>query len=185
MTTSPLPSFVSELENGTTLSEGTLAYFRERLRNRLHDLVLQEFVRSGINRADFARRIGRKPEQITRWLAAPGNWELDTVSDFLLGISGGEFDPQISYPLKEPAQDHSGPEWLNAKASAPSNQKSFFDIVVEIKHSASQAAYEDLLAQFDDVGNLAVEIAADYPAKSSNDNYPDAQKPRLAALVSE
>jgi hypothetical protein len=73
---------------------------------------LQEFLKSGLNKAEFARRIGRAPEQITRWLAAPGNWELDTISDFLLGTSGAEFDPSISHPLDVPAADHAGPDWL-------------------------------------------------------------------------
>ncbi len=91
MTTSPIPSFISELESGGSISEGTLAYFRERQRNRIHELVLKEFLHSGLTKAEFARRIGKKPEQITRWLAAPGNWELDTISDFLLGATRGEF----------------------------------------------------------------------------------------------
>jgi hypothetical protein len=46
-----------------------------------------------ISKADLARRIGRKPEQISRWLGAAGNWTIDTVSDLLLGMSA---EPELS-----------------------------------------------------------------------------------------
>ena len=41
----------------------------------------------------MARRIHKRPEQITRLLGAPGNWTLDTVSDLLLGMG---FEPELS-----------------------------------------------------------------------------------------
>jgi hypothetical protein len=51
---------------------------------------LSEFARQEredkITKAELARRIGRKPEQITRWLGSSGNWTLDTISDLLLGM---------------------------------------------------------------------------------------------------
>ncbi len=72
------------------MSVATLEYFRERLRQRLWDLVLDEFRRRERNhqftKASFARKIRRKPEQLTRWLSAPGNWTLETLSDLLLGM---------------------------------------------------------------------------------------------------
>jgi hypothetical protein len=82
------PSF-SEIEAGSPIPAPTLAYFRERFRNRLHQLVLKEFIRretAGLKRAVLAKRLGKRSEQITRWLGAPGNWTLDTVSDLLLGM---------------------------------------------------------------------------------------------------
>lgn len=72
------------------LSIGMLAYFRGRLSNRIHELVLSEFLnqeRAGkVTRAELARRVRRKPEQLSRWLGTPGNWTLDTLSDLLLGM---------------------------------------------------------------------------------------------------
>lgn len=89
MSTSQTP-FLTEILEGEAIPLGKLAYFRERLRNRLHQLVIREFVRQEdiqrLTRAELARRIGRAPEQITRWLGAPGNWTLDTVSDLMLGM---------------------------------------------------------------------------------------------------
>jgi hypothetical protein len=90
---------LSELADEGRLSVGVLAYFRERQRLRLYEVVVTEFLRSGITKAELARRMGRKPEQITRWLGAPGNWTLDTVSDLLLAISRSELDAALSYPL--------------------------------------------------------------------------------------
>jgi hypothetical protein len=99
MSTSAKMPFLSEiLVDDGVIPPGKLAYFRERFRDRLYELVVSEFLRreaSGqITRAKLARRIGRKPEQITRWLGAPGNWTLETVSDLMLAICKAE--PKIS-----------------------------------------------------------------------------------------
>ncbi|MCY4350906.1 MAG: hypothetical protein OXC25_13765 [Thiotrichales bacterium] len=94
MNTSQKKSFLSEVLGGDKIPLGTLSYFRERFRDRLYDLVMEEFLtqraESGLTRADVARRIGRRPEQITRWFGAPGNWTLETVSDLLLAIAKSE-----------------------------------------------------------------------------------------------
>jgi hypothetical protein len=58
-----------------------LAYFRERLRNRLHQLVLREFVKqedAGLTRAELARRIGRKPEQVPGATSRPSSSRIRT-----------------------------------------------------------------------------------------------------------
>jgi hypothetical protein len=68
----------------------TRAFYRARLRRVLHELVFREFRRreqaGQLNKAILARRLGKRPEQVTRWLGTPGNWTLDTVSDLLLGM---------------------------------------------------------------------------------------------------
>lgn len=76
---------------GAPIPEETRIFFRERLRRRLHELVLQEFAEleaKGFTRAQLARRIGKTPAQITRYLGGPGNWTIATVSDLLLGMGG-------------------------------------------------------------------------------------------------
>ena len=94
MNTSRKKPFLSEVLNGDKIPLGTLSYFRERFRDRLYDLVMEEFLKQGaeggLTRADVARRIGRRPEQITRWFGAPGNWTLETVSDLLLAVAKSE-----------------------------------------------------------------------------------------------
>jgi hypothetical protein len=93
-------SFLSEILSGGVIPAGKLAYFRQRFRNKLHAMVLTEFAyleKAGeLTKAELARRIGKKPEQITRWLMAPGNWTMDTVSDLLLGM-GTEPHIEASY----------------------------------------------------------------------------------------
>lgn len=96
MTTSQETSLLNEVREKTNaLSKQTLWYFRARLQTLVYDLVLGEFIRlsekEGLKKADLARRLQKPPEQITRWLGAPGNWELDTVSDLLLAM-GLELD---------------------------------------------------------------------------------------------
>jgi hypothetical protein len=118
MSTSPThqPSFLSEISKGEPIPLGKLAYFRERFRDRLYELVVTEFLKKeragNLTRSDLARRIGRKPEQISRWLGAPGNWTIETVSDLLLAIAQSELNFELA-PLENRApRNYTGPIWL-------------------------------------------------------------------------
>ena len=90
MTTSQTTPFLSEVLSGETIPAGKLAYFRARLADRFYSLVLEKYIQmekeSGLTRAELARRIRRKPEQITRWFGSPGNWTIETISDLFLGM---------------------------------------------------------------------------------------------------
>lgn len=96
MTTSQKTSLLSEIEAGLPIPAEKRAYFQARLQHRLYDYVVSKFQQKakseGLTKANLARRIGRKPEIITRLLGSPGNWRLETVSDLLLGISAEELD---------------------------------------------------------------------------------------------
>lgn len=96
MTTYPT-SFLAEISDiSTKIPEGKLAYFRERQRSRLYEFIIKRFLEKekshGLSKATLAKRINKRPEQITRWLSTPGNWTLDTISDLMLAICGCEID---------------------------------------------------------------------------------------------
>jgi hypothetical protein len=90
---------------GEKVPKTTFAYLRTRNKRRLYSLVIKEFKKSGITQAELARRLGRNPDVVCRWLAAPRNWELDTVSDILFAISGAEVVYNVSYPLRAPRRN--------------------------------------------------------------------------------
>lgn len=120
MTTSPT-TFLSEIvSQDQQIPLGKLVYFQERQRNRLHNLIATAYKEAnaiGVTKAHVARRIHRKPEQITRWLSAPGNLTLDTISDLLLSIKGAELDFSIS-PLQGRVPANYQGEWAVASSDA-------------------------------------------------------------------
>lgn len=91
--------FLSEILNGGVIPPGKRAYFQERLRNRIYNLILEEFINKSENgnltQKTLAWRIGKEPDQLNRWLSSPGNWTIDIISDLLLGISGSELELSI------------------------------------------------------------------------------------------
>ena len=113
-------SFLTPPRDGQKTPSVTLAYFRQRQRNRLFDLVHAEFRKSGLTQAELARRMGRRPEVVSRMLGAPGNWRLDTVSDLLFAISGAEAAFTTRYPMAESAPDAAAPADAVATPAAPS-----------------------------------------------------------------
>lgn len=100
MTTSQDLSVLSEIVEDKPIPPRTLRYFRRVLQNRFHELVVRAFLeqekREGLNQKQLARRIGRAPEQVNRWLNTAGNWELDTLSDLLLGMKVDLDDPTVT-----------------------------------------------------------------------------------------
>jgi transcriptional regulator with XRE-family HTH domain len=81
------------------------AYFQQRLRNRFFELLLSKFAEQqarGLTKAKLARRIGKTPEVVNRWLGAPSNLTIDSLSDLLLGISAEELEMGSSSLLNRP-----------------------------------------------------------------------------------
>jgi hypothetical protein len=108
--------FLSEVTEGKKIPAGTLAYFRQRLQNRVHNLLLNEFLRLSdqgkITKAELARRVGRpNPSQITRWLSSSSNCSLDTISDLLLAM-GVEPELGVREVERSVTRNYDGPDFL-------------------------------------------------------------------------
>jgi hypothetical protein len=111
-------SFLSELAGGGKISAGTRAYFQDRLQNRLYNLVINNLIETQsqtpqFTQSNLSERISKRPEQVSRWLSSPGNWTLDTVSDLLLGICGGELDLSINKVSDQITCNTNWPKWLS------------------------------------------------------------------------
>jgi transcriptional regulator with XRE-family HTH domain len=80
------------------LKRRDVAYYRQRQKNRVFTALAaffaSEAARGNITKKELANRLGKDPSQITRWLSAPSNFELDTLSDILLAM-GAEMDHEI------------------------------------------------------------------------------------------
>jgi transcriptional regulator with XRE-family HTH domain len=115
-------SFLFEILDGSPIPMEKRAYFQERLRGRLFDLVMNRFIEAkethGLTQKALARRIGNRPDRVNRLLSSPGNWTLDTLSDLLLGIASAELEIAISPLADQPKRNSNRPEWLVASNTA-------------------------------------------------------------------
>jgi transcriptional regulator with XRE-family HTH domain len=87
-----------------------LGLVRARNKNKAHSLCLELFKESGFSKADLAKMLGKKPEQITRWLAGPGNITLDTLSDLIFALKGEFFVVQCKDDLSCAKSNRTSPE---------------------------------------------------------------------------
>lgn len=81
--------------DGDPISESKLVYLQERLRGRFFEFLIGKFENArtnGLTQKKLARRIRKSPEVINRWLAAPSNLTLDSISDLFAGIAAEEPD---------------------------------------------------------------------------------------------
>jgi transcriptional regulator with XRE-family HTH domain len=128
-----LAHVLNELEaghEGPEIPEAKRVYFQRRVRDRFFDFLRERFEReesNGLTQAKLARRIGKSPEVINRWLNAPSNLTLDSISDLMIGVAAEEpeFDgksllnrPESNYThLAEQADNDN--KLLNAARTAP------------------------------------------------------------------
>jgi hypothetical protein len=107
VTYSQTNTIASEIFSDAPLSEGTLAYLEERAKNVFYDYVLTKFKQSGLTKAKLARRLNKKPDQISHALGAPGNWTIGTVTELLAGISREELVPySVGFANRPPTNVH-------------------------------------------------------------------------------
>ena|SRR5690554_4229414 len=78
-----------------------LERMRKANRLALYDMLTATFQESAMTRTELARRLGKSPSQITRWLGAPGNMTLDAISDLTLALGGAALEFRIEKPEDE------------------------------------------------------------------------------------
>ena len=123
MTSSRSTSTLAEPVGDETINPSTLAYFSARNRRKIYSAVIKEFKKSKLTQAQLARRMGQRTDVICRWLSGPGNYTLDTVSNLLFGISGGELTYTVSHPLAESPRNYTIPDWVNKLSSTIEGNK--------------------------------------------------------------
>jgi len=92
MTSSLKRRSLSKPERGKAINKYDLGFVRGRNKNKAHSLLLELFQESGLSKAELAQMLGKRPEQITRWLAGPGNLTLDTLSELIFAVKGDFFE---------------------------------------------------------------------------------------------
>ncbi len=101
-------TMLSKPDGANAIPHWTLAYLRTRNKRRAYDLVIREFKKSEISQAELARRLGKGTDRVCKVLAGPGNWTLDTLSDFLFAIAGAVPKFDLDFPLEKPARNSRG-----------------------------------------------------------------------------
>lgn len=80
------------------------AYFRQRVRNQLHQALLRELSRQEkaglVTRATLAARLGWSEKRLLRFIGGAGAWNLGAASDIYVAL-GGELAADFR-PLPEP-----------------------------------------------------------------------------------
>jgi hypothetical protein len=66
---------------------------------------MRELSRSGITRAELARRLGKGADRVSRMLGGPANWTIITLADLLFAIGGGVPAYGVDYPLDRPRRN--------------------------------------------------------------------------------
>lgn len=89
MTTSAMQEILSEISSGQKIRPKTIGYFEGRLSGLVHQALLKLLrtleTQKGFSRRQLAHRLGKKPEQITRWFSSPANLTVATISGLFLG----------------------------------------------------------------------------------------------------
>lgn len=133
-------SNLSKPTSGEKVPAGTLIYFRMRNRQRLWEMVVNEFERNGITQAELCRRIGRDPSKVSALLNSPSNIEIDTLSDFLFGISAAQPTYGLVYPLDGAPRNYTQPEWLTTTSGLAASQSGTNTLAVGYGSAVSTTA---------------------------------------------
>ena len=147
--------FLSELaagHDGPAIPPAKRAYFQERLRGRIFDFILGQFLaeeENGLTQAKLARRIGKTADVISRWLGAPSNMTIDTISDLLLGIGPEELELSSSPLLHRSPVNYSHLDELGSIADMSASPEQRSDKISAIDIAANELSQQQRIASID------------------------------------
>ena len=88
--TSPI-TFSPDDYKANPVPNGLVALMGRRACSDFYNHIVRRFNESAITRTELARRSGKTTAQISRWLASPHNWTVETAGIILFAINGRSF----------------------------------------------------------------------------------------------
>lgn len=146
------------MENTSNKALGTreVSYYRQRYKNRIFSEIVTFFAReserTGLTKRDLAARLQRDPGLITRWLSAPSNLTLETISDLLLAM-GAEMDSRIVSFSERPIRNFS--HELIERIGAAEAQK----VIVKPRLVASEKIRVSHINAYESLPNVSASFA--------------------------
>lgn len=121
MPTSQTDTRLSEPVGNGPINRFDLHYMGANSRHLAHELVLAAFKKSGLSKADLARRLGwRDRSRVTKLLNTPANVTVETLGDLLFAIDGSAPAYSQAWPCREHTTNNGHPEWLKATKASTS-----------------------------------------------------------------
>lgn len=73
-----------------------LGYFQESYREQIHAALVELFetAKGGLTKGSWATKANKRPEQVSRWISSPSNYEADTISDLALALG---YVPRVTF----------------------------------------------------------------------------------------
>jgi len=167
MTTSLRTPFLAEVLDSSPIPEIHLEYFRTRLKLRLYTMIQHIFralqADKGLSKTDLARRLGKDPALISRWMNSPGNLEVNTISDLLLAMRR---EPILGVQnLEEGAIPPTQEAWLHSTS-----------------YSLAKASDLQALARFAAIGEKVTEQQAKYELRTASTIF-DVEDTNLSPVI--
>lgn len=139
MTMSLQQSPLSRPVDGASVPEETLGYVHGRSRSNAANMLLKAFRESGLTKVEVASRLGKKPEQITRWLGSANNLTIDTISSLLFAINGNGVGFHEDDFLSAAVRNQQGPAWFTEPRTE--FDRSIFEVRTETTSSNSPSTH--------------------------------------------
>jgi transcriptional regulator with XRE-family HTH domain len=111
MLTYQITSSPAEPTGDDPIDPFTLHYMAGVTRNRIHQLILEAFIESGLTKAQLAKRLGMDKSRLSKLLNTSSNVTAETLGQVLFAIDGGCLKASRDYPLRAPKANQTEPVW--------------------------------------------------------------------------